>query len=302
MKVSIIIPVFNVEKFVAQTLDSVLSQSYEDIEVVIVDDCGTDSSMQIVQSYKDSRIKVVSNGTNRGLFYSRQSGFEHATGEFVMFVDSDDLLEKDAVEVSLKAALEKSAQMVAFNFEFFRDGQRNVGSNLPNEFFETNEKFVRFLYGRKQHYTSCCAVLYGREFLQQVFSALPRFEHKLLMWEDSFFNFFVYSFAERVVLLSDVFYLYRYNPKSITTTRDVESWQRAREDCKFVLEQFRANKEKAHPKVYKFFVMEREREMAGDTKAFLKKTGQLKFTDILAFKKAKLVYSFRRFLRFRFGV
>ncbi|WP_071188886.1 glycosyltransferase family A protein [Trichormus sp. NMC-1] len=89
-KISVIIPVYNSEKTVAETLDSVLAQTYGDLEVIIVDDGSTDKSIEICRQFNDERIKIV-HQQNRGLAGARNTGIRHAQGEFLGFVDSDEI-------------------------------------------------------------------------------------------------------------------------------------------------------------------------------------------------------------------
>ena len=97
-KFSIIIPVYNVEKFIARALESAINQSFEDIEIICVDDCGGDKSMDIVREFaaRDKRIKIVQNPQNLGTFMARNNGALAASGEYLFFLDSDDFLHKDA--------------------------------------------------------------------------------------------------------------------------------------------------------------------------------------------------------------
>ena len=88
MKISVIIPVYNVERYIARCLDSILAQSFRDFEVVIVDDCGTDNSMMIVEQYasKDDRFVVRHNKQNMGLMWTRREGYLNARGEYFVFL------------------------------------------------------------------------------------------------------------------------------------------------------------------------------------------------------------------------
>uniref|UniRef100_UPI00112F8C15 glycosyltransferase family 2 protein n=1 Tax=Campylobacter TaxID=194 RepID=UPI00112F8C15 len=104
-KISIIIPVYNVEKYISQCLDSAINQSLKDIEIIIVDDCGSDKSMDIAQEYakNDSRIKIIKNSQNMGLFLTRCEGIKSATGEYILNLDSDDFLDLRACEIAYNA-------------------------------------------------------------------------------------------------------------------------------------------------------------------------------------------------------
>ena len=92
--VTVLIPLYGAEKYVAETLESVLNQEYENFEVLIIDDCGNDNSYSIAIEYaqKDSRIKVLKNDCNRGIAYTRNRGISESKGEFIALLDDDDII------------------------------------------------------------------------------------------------------------------------------------------------------------------------------------------------------------------
>ncbi|WP_394980531.1 glycosyltransferase family 2 protein [uncultured Helicobacter sp.] len=98
--VSIILPTYNVEQFIAEALESCVQQSFRDIEIIVVDDCGSDNSIAIAKEYatKDSRIRIVHNKENFQLFAARAEGVKVAQGEYIMFLDPDDFLESNALQ------------------------------------------------------------------------------------------------------------------------------------------------------------------------------------------------------------
>lgn len=98
MKISVIIPAYNSSKFIKRVVTSVLLQTYENFELVIVDDCSTDNTVELVESFTDNRIKIVKHQENTGAGVARQSGLKEATGEFIMFIDSDDYVKDDFLE------------------------------------------------------------------------------------------------------------------------------------------------------------------------------------------------------------
>ena len=100
-KVSIVIPTYNLEKYIAKTIESILSQTYSHLEILIIDDGSTDSTLQIVKSYEfnDHRIRVFSYGANKGPMYARQFALKEASGDFITFCDGDDILRNDYVEL-----------------------------------------------------------------------------------------------------------------------------------------------------------------------------------------------------------
>lgn len=99
--VSVIMPVYNSEKYLKEAIDSVLSQSYSNIELVIVNDGSKDSSKQIIKSYNDSRIQYVENESNGGIVYSRNKGLSHSKGEFVATLDSDDIALRERISMQV---------------------------------------------------------------------------------------------------------------------------------------------------------------------------------------------------------
>lgn len=115
--VSIIIPVYNVEQYLPQCLDSVLSQTYTNIEVICVNDGSPDNSIDILREYEssDSRIRVIEIN-NHGLSYARNIGAENANGEFIMYLDSDDWVDAETIEIALDNAIQSDADLVLWNY------------------------------------------------------------------------------------------------------------------------------------------------------------------------------------------
>ena len=112
--VSVCVPVYNVEQYIARCLESILSQSLKNIEIIVVNDCTPDKSMDIVRMYakNDSRIKIIEHDTNHGLMMARRTGYMAAKGEYVTFVDSDDYLPNDALETLYCAIESQKVDMV----------------------------------------------------------------------------------------------------------------------------------------------------------------------------------------------
>ena len=104
--VSIVVPVYNVESYIEECLQSVCSQTYENLEIICVDDVGNDRSMDVVRSFavKDCRIKIIEHDKNKGLAEARNTGLEHVSGDYVFFLDSDDWLSIDAIEKFVRSA------------------------------------------------------------------------------------------------------------------------------------------------------------------------------------------------------
>lgn len=120
MKFSIIVPVYNVEKYLKKCLDSILNQSYDNFEVIIINDGSTDSSEEIIKSYNDSRIKYYKQ-ENKGLSIARNKGVEKSSGDYLLFVDSDDYLNNDLLIV-LNNSLDKKYDLIRFQIDYDING------------------------------------------------------------------------------------------------------------------------------------------------------------------------------------
>lgn len=144
-KVSIIIPVYNAEKFLPKCLDSIIRQTYQDIEIICVNDGSKDNSLKVLQEYKarDSRIVIIDK-INAGVSEARNDGIKKSTGEYIMFVDSDDWLELDAVESVYTVIREKNVDMVGFNYYIDESYEKDATSKgnlfgLDGKIFSTSQ-------------------------------------------------------------------------------------------------------------------------------------------------------------------
>lgn len=127
IKVSIIIPVYGVEKYISQCLESVINQSYENIEIIVVNDGTKDNSMKIVEEYLlDERIKII-NKENGGLASARNRGIEEATGEYIYFLDSDDWIEVNTIEVLVEES--NNLDIIYSNFWYFDEKNQKKRKN-----------------------------------------------------------------------------------------------------------------------------------------------------------------------------
>ena len=143
-KVSVVIPVYNVGKQLEKCLDSVVAQTFPDIEIIVVNDGSTDNSPEIIARYadKDSRIVVIDK-SNEGLAYARKSGIEAARGTYIYHLDGDDYLEFDAIELLYRKAIEEDADMVVFPFslDYIESGKSERSIEIADEHFTNTEFF-----------------------------------------------------------------------------------------------------------------------------------------------------------------
>lgn len=153
MKISVIIPICNSEKYLHQCLDSILHQNINDIEIICVDDHSTDSSVETLEAYNkiDSRLTIIQNNVNLHAGVCRNIGLEKAKGEYVLFLDADDMLFKGALEKVYETAKRYDADIVRCKAEDFNDITGQCSRTPHNSL----KKVPVFLFDRKIKYKSC---------------------------------------------------------------------------------------------------------------------------------------------------
>ena len=147
---SVIVPVYKVEKYLPVCIESVLSQTFSDFELILVDDGSPDKCPDICEAYKakDSRIKVI-HKENGGLASARRTGIKVAEGEYVFNLDSDDLIESDTLEYAYNAIKDTNCEIVSFSYRWVKNGQTvNITNDCLDEGLYTEKDFEEFIYPR----------------------------------------------------------------------------------------------------------------------------------------------------------
>lgn len=204
-KISIVIPVYNSEKYLDACLESVAGQTYDSIEVIIVDGESADRSPEIIRSYVDRYpfVKAVSI-VNRGVSVSRNYGMDLADGEFLRFVDSDDFLPADSCEKLIRAAKRTEADIVIAGFEIMKTGElRAPKEGIYNGADAWAAQLPEYYYYKKNCMNTPWNKLYRREGLT------ARFPEGLSMGEDLMFNIQAIEQADKIAVIPDI--IYRYN-------------------------------------------------------------------------------------------
>ena len=234
MDVSIIIPVYNDEGFLRECLDSVLTQSGCEIEIVCIDDGSTDKSSEILRDYagRDSRLRVIRQ-ENKGLSAARNRGIEEATGRYVLFVDSDDALASGAVESLVRLADAENLDQVIFGVDVYKD----QGVTSVDDLFFKREKdyfavkdgsvFHRICSGHEMcgmlincdsFYVSVCSRIFRRElFTKRELRFLEGIIH-----EDNLFTPLAMMESQRITIIPDQLYKRRLRDGSIVTSSRLE--------------------------------------------------------------------------------
>ncbi len=214
--ISIIVPIYNSERFLAECIDSILEQSYGNIEVLLINDGSTDKTESICHIYedKDNRIHYY-HQSNHGVSVARNRGIISASGKYLMFVDSDDMLADSAVEILYRRAIENEAQLVIGGITRVRNGV-SVRNGFNNQVLSGREEIAEMVAA--QYKTSVasspCCKLYSTEAV-----ADNRFKEGISLGEDLLFNINVFSTVNKVVLVNEELYYYRVqNNNSLTNT------------------------------------------------------------------------------------
>lgn len=217
-KISVVIPVYNTQAYVGEAIESAREQSLRDIEIIVIDDGSTDRSPSIIRELAntDPRIRIYTQ-TNQGVSAARNKGLEYVKGEFIYFLDSDDLLEKNALEQCYRQCIEHNLDFVFFDAQTINTGNYHAQNYIHKA---ENEKRVKkgiewFDYQLDTHTfrTPVWLNLIRTAFLRQYrLSFYPGIIH-----EDELFCFQLYLYADRVGYIPQIFSRRRLREGSIMT-------------------------------------------------------------------------------------
>ena len=221
IKVSVIVPIYNVEKYLRKSLESIISQTLEDIEIICVNDGSKDNSRDILEEYaqKDPRIVIIDK-ENGGLSSARNAGMEVARGEYIGFVDSDDWIEDTMYEKLYYNAKLNESEMVICSVHKYDDKRKQI---VDNDKYYTLEYFEpKFFDGTFNHLDTkdfllqVCVMAWNKIYKREVIEAKRAKFPEGLIFEDGPFFFSIYFDMQRVSLVNEFLYYYRINrPHSI---------------------------------------------------------------------------------------
>lgn len=203
MKVSVITTVYNVEEWLDKNIQAFLSQTLKDSELILVNDCSPDTSKDIIAKYNNPRIKIINNKTNVGPGVSRQIGLDNSCGEYTIFVDGDDWLEKDCLEIMYNEAINQNADIVSC-----RTIQHNDYGLLPN-------KGKDYIYYKEDFYSFINNKLIKRNIWSKTHYSPLRFR------EDINTLFRCLEFSNKTIKLDYAGYHYNLRPNSLTSTPNI---------------------------------------------------------------------------------
>jgi len=214
-KVSLIILVYNAENYLRKCLDSAIAQTLRDIEIIIVNDGSTDSSISIIREYeeKEKRIKVI-NQQNGGIGTARNFGLNVASGDFIGFLDSDDWIDTSFLEKLYLAAIEQNADIATCNSAFVVEGSdRLPAKKRSKKFILTSAEALKKIIGESGIRSYACNKIYRRTLFTMNNISYPT---NVKCYEDMATTFKLIYYSTRVVMFTETLYYYLQREGSIT--------------------------------------------------------------------------------------
>ncbi len=194
--VSVIVPVYNAEKYINKCVDSILNQTYKDFELILIDDGSNDNSLELIKKYavKDSRISLFSH-ENKGVSYTRNLGLDLAKGDYIMFIDSDDWIESDMLEVLIQNIEKSNADISCCQYD------KNLRTDISSFEIWSREKFLSEFIMHKKINGSLVNKLIKREAISNI-----RFNDSIKYGEDALFLWKVLLNSNSICLTNKVLY------------------------------------------------------------------------------------------------
>lgn len=217
IKVSVVVTVYNVEKYIQRCIESIQKQIFKDIEIIVVDDATPDNSMSIVEEMAktDDRIIIIRHEKNMGLMWARKTGYMVAQGEYITFCDSDDYLPEDAIENLYKEAIRTDADIVSGNLlHIMTDGTTELWGSVLKYGYDNHAAMKSLLMHELRH--NLCSKLFKTSLLQNY--EYQTFDH-FTNGEDACLFYQVVLNMKKIVHIDKTVYNYMQNTESSSQVR-----------------------------------------------------------------------------------
>lgn len=212
--ISIIVPVYNVENYLKRCLDSIINQTYKNLEIICIDDGSKDSSGKILDKYKlkDKRIKVR-HKKNGGLASARNAGIQVATGKYIGFVDSDDYIEPNMFEELYNSIIENNSDISICNFYLDYEDENKIIENVNNDVINAKMEKLEYINKLFRNNYNCymCNKLYKAKLIKKL-----KFDQSILILEDVVYNVDLSQYVNTVSYVDKCLYYYVQRNTSIT--------------------------------------------------------------------------------------
>ena len=240
--ISVIVPVYNVEKYLSQCIESIINQTYKNLQIILVNDGSTDESLKICNEYKeiDKRIVVI-DSVNKGVSNARNLGIEASYGKYITFIDSDDFFDLEFCENMLKNIKNTDADCVICGYKRIYPNKSEIIVNSP---FQTiNEmEFLEKILEVQSGLGFCHMKLWRSEIIK---NKNIRFKQELLVGEDALFCMQCSEYIKKICLLDKPLYNYRFNDQSLVRKFDKKYANKylksMKETEKYLLDKYKNN-------------------------------------------------------------
>lgn len=207
--ISVIVPVYNVEKYLERCIDSILNQTYKNLEIILVDDGSTDKSPKICDKYldRDRRVRVI-HKENGGLSDARNTGIQIATGDFISFIDSDDYIDINMYDSMMKILQDNDGDIIECGVKHVYNNKIIESNNIENKSFTSEEAIEELILERSLHQT-----VWNKIYKKNVIEGLLFEKDKIN--EDEFWTYKAFSKSNKILSINNKFYYYIHREDSI---------------------------------------------------------------------------------------
>lgn len=230
---SLIIPVYNTEKYIHQCIQSCIAQTYHDIEIIVIDDCGQDNSMTIAYAFlkQDSRIKIFHNSQNMGLLKTREHGVKRAMGMYCLFVDSDDYIANDTCQILYQQIKKNnSPDLIHFKMKHCPTSLLRINPRVHSGIL-SGKKMMNFLCINNS-FQSLCDKAIKKEFLIRSYDKIGEIAKSINLMEDGLIVLCLAIQIHNYLGIQNTFYFYRNNQNSMTRTKTKKNFYLQLKDFK----------------------------------------------------------------------
>lgn len=213
--ISCIVPIYNCEKYLDKCVESILNQTFDDFEVILINDGSNDCSGEICDKFskKDSRIKVI-HKLNEGVSKTRNLGIEKSIGKWICFIDSDDYVEEFFFEKML-SDVKPETDLIISGFSIYENNSLIRAVSVKNAFITDKKQFMDFFVTERKKNIGVLNVPFGKFYSKDIIRNV-RFNPEVSMGEDYLFNLQVYDSCKNIIICDKISYCYQLNPYSAT--------------------------------------------------------------------------------------
>lgn len=259
--ISVVVPIYKVEKYLDHCISSIVNQTYRNLEILLIDDGSPDNCPRICDewSQKDGRIKVI-HKENQGLGMARNTGIENATGEYICFFDSDDSIAADTIQKAYHAVSRENSDVVIFGFHTTDEAGAVISSFVPKmdkhryTGLAVQEEFLPELIapnpkgdGTRRLYMSACMMLFSHEMIRK--NNWRFISEREIISEDVYSLLCLFQYVDSVCILPEALYYYRTNVNSVSRVFRLDRYQKVRHfylECKRLCEAIGYNEDVMH--------------------------------------------------------